>query len=91
MSITVDMSDFDWLPRLFERRQTFVQDVVDEGTYRANAYASFGGRRHRIKARRFYRGQRKQFRGSRQATGGQRARMIEHVCYHYMIDWWGSW
>jgi hypothetical protein len=90
-NITVDTSNFDWLPQLFERRQSFVLDAAQEASQRADAYASFGGRRHRIKARRFYRGQRRPFRGQRRATGRQKASMMEHVCYHRFVDWWGNW
>jgi hypothetical protein len=89
MAVEIDLSEFNWFPALMARRQNFVQDVVDEGTARANSYAAAGGRRRPAQSRRYLR--RSRIMRPRQATANQRAHMIEYVCYRKFIDWWANW
>lgn len=89
--ITVDSHQLDQLAVLLSRRATsMVPDAVAEGERRAEAYAAAGGR-HRPASTRRYHATARRVRRVHHATGNQKARMIEHVMYHHLLDFWGSW
>jgi hypothetical protein len=90
MSIVFDFNEAQWFFDVMDRRRTFVQDVVEEGTQQAEAYAEAGGRHRTVKGRYLRRPGRRILR-VRHATAAQKCRMIEHAAYRHFIDWWGDW
>ena len=91
MGLSVDTHELDQLTELFGRRATLmVPDAEREGTTRAQNYAAAGGRK-RDPTKRRYHATGRQVRRVRVATGNQIARMIEHVMYHRLLDFWGDW
>jgi|SRR5215475_14249964 len=92
MGIQADLSDFNWLPELFERRLNLVQDLVEEGRVFTDAYVATKSQKEEQK--RSEKPQRHDFRTRRlvrrirRATGNQYARGVEIVAYHKFVDWW---
>jgi hypothetical protein len=91
MFLLIDATDVERVADIIERRATeMIPNAIEEGTARANSYASAGGRRRAPESRRYFArpGVRRRV---RRATGNQIGRMIERVLYRRLIDFWGSW
>jgi hypothetical protein len=91
MAIRVDTRELEQLADLLRRRATeMVPNAVAEGTRRAETYAAAGGRQRPASTRRYHATGRR-VRRIHHATEPQKARMIEHVMYHRLLDFWGDW
>jgi hypothetical protein len=92
MRVVADTTELDSLADLFNRRaEELVPNVREEGIRRAESYAQAGGRHRDQSTRRYHPTTRRRIHRVRHATEPQKARMIEHVMYHKLMDFFGSW
>jgi hypothetical protein len=92
MGIEADTTELDQLTELFNHRaEDLVPTARDEGIRRADSYAQAGGRHRDPSTRRYRAATGRRIHRVRHATEPQKARMIEHVMYHQLMDFFGSW